>query len=113
MKVDGKILIGFSSDIVIVKSLQMINNGTIFLEDLHRELAVTTAKNSAKKSLPVLQVEVLPGLESKAEDLAFRWNVTQEDTKQLEVQLYFDYPLNVSANSVSLLLPDRDRSLTL
>jgi hypothetical protein len=77
VKVDGKILIGFSSDVKIVPNLQMINNGTIYLEDLHRELGVTTVINGKKKSLPVLQVEVLPGLESKADDLSFRWNVTQ------------------------------------
>ena len=77
VKVDGKILIGFSSDVRIVPNLQMINNGTIYLDDFGRELAVSTAKNVKKKNFPVLQVEVLPGLESKAEDLSFRWNVTQ------------------------------------
>ena len=81
MKVDGKILIGFCSEILTVKSLQMINNGTIYLEDLTRELAVTTVQNGVKKSIPVLQVEVLPGIESKAQDLAFSWNVTSEDLR--------------------------------
>jgi hypothetical protein len=51
---------------MIVPNLQMINNGTIYLEDLNRELAVSTVQNTKKKSLPVLQVEVLPGIESKA-----------------------------------------------
>jgi hypothetical protein len=65
VKNDGKILIGFSSDVKIVPNLQMINNGTIYLEDFGRELAVSTVINGKKKSLPVLQVEVLPGIESK------------------------------------------------
>jgi hypothetical protein len=56
VKADGKIFIGFSSDVKIVPNLQMINNGTIFLEDLGRELAVSTVEHSKKKSLPVLQV---------------------------------------------------------
>jgi len=63
----------------------MINNGTIFLDDFGRELAISTVKNVKKKSVPVLQVEILPSLESKAEDLTFRWNVTHEDAKMLQV----------------------------
>ena len=62
----------------------MINNGTIYLEDLeikrdssaNRMLGVTTTNNNYKKRIPVLQVEVLPGLESNAADLQFVWNVT-------------------------------------
>jgi hypothetical protein len=60
----------------------MINNGTIYLEDIEgygdsgRELGISTFKNANKKKIPVLQVEVIPGLESKAQDLSFRWNVT-------------------------------------
>ena len=34
LKVDGKILIGFQSEVNIVPNLEMINNGTIYLEDL-------------------------------------------------------------------------------
>ncbi len=96
----------------------MINNGTIYLDDFQgsttnqRDLGVSTVKNSKRKSKPILQVEVIPGLESKAEDLSFRWNVTEESTKTLRVQLYFDYPLNVSSNPVSLLLLTRIRSPT-
>ena len=96
----------------------MINNGTIYLDDLQgsttnqRDLGVSTVKNSKMKSKPILQVEVIPGLESKAEDLSFRWNVTEESTKTLRVQLYFDYPLNVSSNPISLLLLTSIRSLT-
>jgi len=96
----------------------MINNGTIYLDDLQgyannqRDLGVSTVKNSKRKSKPILQVEVIPGLESKAEDLSFRWNVTEESPKTLHVQLYFDYPLNVSSNPVRLLLLTSIRSLT-
>jgi len=31
---NGKIEIGFNSDIFVVPNLQMINNGTIYLDDL-------------------------------------------------------------------------------
>jgi hypothetical protein len=34
MKADGKLLIGFQSDVYVVPNLQMINNGTIYLDDL-------------------------------------------------------------------------------
>jgi hypothetical protein len=113
VKLDGKILIGFQSDINIVPNLEMINNGTIYLEDLQaRQLGIQTLKNAKKKSKPVLQVEVIPGSESKAEDLSFRWNVTSENAKTLELQLYFDYPLNVSSNPVSILLLISCRYLT-
>jgi hypothetical protein len=68
-----------------------------------RELGISTAYNSKQKSIPVLQVEVIPGLDSIASDLSFRWNVTEENAKTLHLKLYFDYPLNVSSNPVSKL----------
>jgi hypothetical protein len=52
LKVDGKIVIGFQSEINIVPNLEMINNGTIYLEDLQgyrnslRELGISTVYNS-------------------------------------------------------------------
>jgi hypothetical protein len=55
VKVDGKILIGFQSEVNIVPNLEMINNGTIYLEDLQaRQLGISTLKNTKKKSKPVL-----------------------------------------------------------
>ncbi len=107
MKVDGKILIGFQSEVNIVPNLEMINNGTIYLEDLQgynnsrRQLGISTVFKAKKKKKPVLQVEVIPGPDSKVQDLSFRWNVTGENAKTLELKLYFDYPLNVSSNPVS------------
>jgi len=56
----------------------MINNGTIYLDDVkinNRELAVDrmlgvkTTFNNKKKRIPVLSVEVVPGIESNAADL--------------------------------------------
>jgi hypothetical protein len=85
LKDDGKIVIGFQSDVFVVPNLQMINNGTIYLDDFQakrelsaeRDLGVTTTINKKKKSFPVLQVEVLPGGDSNPADLNFVWNVTQ------------------------------------
>ena len=60
----------------------MINNGTIYLEDIEgyrdsgRNLEISTVNHAKKKRIPVLKVEVIPGIESKAQDLSFRWNVT-------------------------------------
>jgi hypothetical protein len=72
LKVDGKILIEFQSEVNIVPNLEIINNGTIYLEDLQgynnsrRKLGISTVNNNAKKKKkPVLQVEVIPGPESK------------------------------------------------
>jgi hypothetical protein len=110
-KPDGQVILGFQSDVYVVPNLQMINNGTIYLDDFKnkRELAadrmlgVTTTINNKKKRIPVLQVEVVPGLESNAADLQFAWNVTQQEAKSLHVQLYFENPYKVSANPVSRL----------
>jgi hypothetical protein len=110
-KPDGQVILGFQSDVYVVPNLQMINNGTIYLDDFKnkRELAadrmlgVTTTINNKKKRIPVLQVEVVPGLESNAADLQFAWNVTQQEAKSLHVQLYFENPYKVSANPVSLI----------
>ena len=48
-----------------------------------------------------MKVEVIPGLESNVTELGFRWNVTSQDEKSLDVQLYFDNPMAVSSNPVS------------
>ena len=108
MKSDGKLILGFQSDVYVVPNLQMINNGTIFLDDLEtkrelheRGLGVTTTVRKKKKAYPVLSVEVVPGLDSSAADLQFAWNVTQQEAQSLHVQLYFDTPMKVSANPVS------------
>ena len=76
MKPDGKIIVGFRSDVFVVPNLQMINNGTIFLSDLQgygRELRLRP------DDIPVLQVEVIPGIESNATELSFVWNVTKQE----------------------------------
>ena len=101
----GKVMIGFSSDIRKVPDLQMINNGTIFLDQLmpHRNLrGKINPRNLERVRIPVLEVNVFPGLESNVSDLQFIWNVTQEDAKSMEVQLYFMTPLKISSNAVSI-----------
>ena len=62
---------------------------------------MSTVHNAEKKRKPVLQVDVIPGVDSSAQDLSFRWNVTDVKSETLELQLYFDYPLNVSSKPVS------------
>ena len=84
----------------------MINNGTIFLDelDMYYDHRILRSHDENRDRIPVLTVEVLPGYESRAEDLTFRWNVTAEDKRTMYIQLYFDKPLAVSSNVVSLLL---------
>jgi hypothetical protein len=53
--------------------------------------------------IPVLEVNVIPGLDSDANNLRFNWNVTKEDEKSMIIQLFFQNPLNVSSSPVSLL----------
>jgi len=99
LKNDGKIIIGFRSDIFVVPNLQLINNGTVIPNEnsKKRSLAITT--NSNKQTLPAFQVEVHAGVDSNPEDLQFTWNVTKETKDELHVQLYFENPLLVSVNS--------------
>jgi len=56
----------------------MINNGTIYLDDLiklrKRDLVAKWTPERAK--IPVLTVEVIPGIESNVTLLGFKWNVT-------------------------------------
>ena len=70
------------------------------MKDL-RELAVTTSQKKSKTKVPVLSVEVIPGLESNVTELAFRWNVTAQSDRSLDIQMYFDNPMAVSQNAVS------------
>lgn len=49
----------------------------------------------------MLKVEVIPGPESNVTELGFRWNVTVQQARLMDVQMYFDNPMAVSANPVS------------
>lgn len=102
----GQVVIGFTQDIQVVANLTMINNGTIFMDelDMYYDHRILRSHDENRDRIPVLTVEVLPGFESSAEDLTFRWNVTAEDKRTMYIQLYFDKPLVVSSNVVSLLL---------
>lgn len=44
---------------------------------------------------------MIPGPESNATALTFKWNVTMQNSLEMDIQFYFDYPEVVSANSVS------------
>lgn len=70
----GKAVVGFSHDIRIVANLTMINNGTIYLDQIGLGRALSIAE---KQRVPILQVQMLPGPDSNSEDLTFTWNVTQ------------------------------------
>ena len=84
----------------------MINNGTIFLDQVNVHRDLKSKINPVKLDrvrIPVLEVNVIPGNESNVTELQFVWNVTQEDAKTLEVQIYFMTPMKVSSNAVSYL----------
>jgi hypothetical protein len=53
--------------------------------------------------IPVLEVNVIPGLDSDSNNLRFNWNVTKEDENSMIIKLFFQNPLNVSSSPVSLL----------
>jgi len=74
----GKAVVGFSQDIRIVPDLKMINNSTIYLDQVDFELAraLEMLDNTGKARVPILQVSVIPGNESNIEDLQYTWNVT-------------------------------------
>jgi len=38
-----------------------------------------------KVRVPVLMVNVIPGLESNATELSFRWNVTSQEARKLDI----------------------------
>jgi hypothetical protein len=56
----------------------MNNNGTIFLDQLNltRDLqSEIDPKNINNERIPILEVNIIPGIESNATDLQFIWNV--------------------------------------
>ena len=78
----GKVSIVFSSDVFVVPNLQIINNGTIYLDQMtpHRNLrGRINPKFVDSVRIPVLEVNCIPGLESNATDLQFIWNVSHVD----------------------------------
>jgi len=102
VKVDnvGKAIIGFNRDLKIVPNLSMINNGTIYFDqvDYSRRLQ---ADNSTDR-IPILQVNVIPGIESDGGNLNYTWNVTQQGTREIKIQLYFSSPSMISTEPVSV-----------
>lgn len=48
---------------------------------------------------------MIPGAESNATALSFRWNVTAEDKRTMDIQMFFDNPFAVSSNPI----PDKVR----
>ena len=66
----------------------MINNGTIFLHDVinHRDLRnKINPRHLERVRIPVMEVNVISGIDSNATELQFIWNVTREDAKTMEV----------------------------
>ena len=58
----------------------MNNNGTIFLDQLNltRDLqSEINPKNINNERIPILEVNIIPGIESNVTDLDFVWNVTK------------------------------------
>jgi hypothetical protein len=57
----------------------MINNGTIYSDQItpHRSLREKiNPRHLYRIRIPVLEVNIIPGVESEAFDLQFTWNVT-------------------------------------
>ena len=52
IRFDGKVFIGFTSEIQVLPNLQIINNGTIAEENATRRLSTT----NNRKKIPVLEV---------------------------------------------------------
>jgi len=55
-----------------VPDLSLLNNGTIYLD----QVELTTRRLADEQRVPIIQVNVIPGLESNPADLQFTWNVT-------------------------------------
>ena len=66
----------------------MINNGTIFLHDVINQRDLRNKINPRhleRVRIPVMEVNVISGIDSNATELQFIWNVTREDAKTMEV----------------------------
>ena len=91
----GKVFIQFSSEVVVVGNLTSINNGTIFKDEvpIARKLRRRDKINpkdlrqlaTERPSVPVMELKMVPGLESNASLLTFIWNVTKEDSLSMEI----------------------------
>ena len=79
----GTILISFSEDMRIIPDLRMITQGTVEVKGEQR---------------PVFDVEVIPGRDSDPEKLSFEWNIVEMTLRTVELQLFFEEALQVSAN---------------
>jgi hypothetical protein len=58
----------------------LLNNGTIYLDQLSLDSDLKEKikpKRLLKERVPVLLVNVIPGIQSNLSDLLFIWNVTQ------------------------------------
>lgn len=81
---DGLFEISFSEDIYTVPNITMITNGTVAING---------------EELPVLHLEIEPGEDSDLKMLGFTWRVVSQTARKLVIQMIFDEPLFISANS--------------
>ena len=94
----GLASIQFSRDMRLVPDLSFINNGTIYLDELDvaaRQLIVKTYSNERQR-IPVLQVNVIAGQDQNEANIKFSWNVTVQNNRTLDIQVYFATPNMIS-----------------
>jgi hypothetical protein len=72
----GKVIVGFNNDIKTVPNLTMINNGTIYADQLGFGRMLLKKEINNRPRIPVLKIEVIPGPDSNVTELSFKWNVT-------------------------------------
>lgn len=68
--------------------LGVMNNYTVPLED------------EGEAIVPTMDVDIMPGYYSDANNLTFFWNVTSYEGQSLEMQLYFDSAVYISSQEI-------------
>jgi hypothetical protein len=94
----GFIKIGFTEKVYIVPDMRMVNNGTIYMNELQmlgdykRELIWQREADQR----PCLELQIIPGEGQNPKLLNFTWNATVQDYEFIDIQVYFDNPEVVS-----------------
>lgn len=77
----GLVKIGFTQDVVEVPQMNIINNGTVFLNEISEKDPFYEIEI---KEVPVMELFVLPGIEQN-ENLNFTWNATKHEAEELHI----------------------------
>ena len=84
----GLLEIKWDQDMRRPKTISEVESGTV----------KWTNKFGITEEKPILEVKVIPGMYTNPAEVAYRWNITRWEDKDLHIQIWFNNPDSISVN---------------